>query len=409
MDGTFIKRERLLDKLKRGRKKDIVKIITGLRRSGKSVLLNNIFYDWLIADGVQKDHIIKISLDLKKWEALRDGDELYNYIAQTIKDDELYYVFLDEIQMTDGFEEVVNSIKAEFNTDVYITGSNSKLLSHDISTIFRGRGMEIKVFPLSFSEFFQYRNIGKREAFEEYIIFGGLPYAVMETEREEKRSYLNMIFDTVVTRDMLERYKIRNPSLFLSIIELLCSSIGSYVSASKISNTLKSNGFKTADNETVSRYLSYMLDSFLFYRADRFDIKGKEYLKTQHKYYASDMGLRNAAIQYRQLEITHIIENIVYLELIRRGYIADIGRNREKEIDFVARALNGNQYYIQVSYSIEDKSVKDRELSAFRHLDDGFKKILITMDQNPLTNLGNGYRMIHLFDFLLNDDALERL
>lgn len=409
MDGTFIKRERLLDKLKRGRKKDIVKIITGLRRSGKSVLLNNIFYDWLIADGVQKDHIIKISLDLKKWEALRDGDELYNYIAQTIKDDELYYVFLDEIQMTDGFEDVVNSIKAEFNTDVYITGSNSKLLSHDISTIFRGRGMEIKVFPLSFSEFFQYRNIGKREAFEEYIIFGGLPYAVMETEREEKRSYLNMIFDTVVTRDMLERYKIRNPSLFLSIIELLCSSIGSYVSASKISNTLKSNGFKTADNETVSRYLSYMLDSFLFYRADRFDIKGKEYLKTQHKYYASDMGLRNAAIQYRQLEITHIIENIVYLELIRRGYIADIGRNREKEIDFVARALNGNQYYIQVSYSIEDKSVKDRELSAFRHLDDGFKKILITMDQNPLTNLGNGYRMIHLFDFLLNDDALERL
>ena len=158
MDGTFIKRERLLDKLKRGRKKDIVKIITGLRRSGKSVLLNNIFYDWLIADGVQKDHIIKISLDLKKWEALRDGDELYNYIAQTIKDDELYYVFLDEIQMTDGFEEVVNSIKAEFNTDVYITGSNSKLLSHDISTIFRGRGMEIKVFPLSFSEFFQFLN-----------------------------------------------------------------------------------------------------------------------------------------------------------------------------------------------------------------------------------------------------------
>ncbi|MCR5662363.1 MAG: ATP-binding protein [bacterium] len=409
MNDAYIKRDRLLEKLKRGRKKDIVKIITGLRRSGKSVLLNNIFYDYLLSDGVPKDHIIKLSLDLKKWAALRDGDELYNYIAQNIKNDELYYVFIDEIQMADGFEEVVNSIKAEFNADVYITGSNSKLLSHDISTIFRGRGLEIKVFPLSFSEFLQYRNIDKREAFEEYITFGGLPYAVLETEIEGKRSYLNMIFNTVVARDMLERYKIRNSALFISIIELLCSSIGSYVSSAKIANTLKSNGFRTADNETVSRYLSYMLDSFLFYRADRYDIKGKEYLKTQHKYYAADMGLRNAAIQYRQIEITHIIENVVYLELIRRGYVADIGRNREKEIDFVVRALNGRQYYIQVSYSIEDKSVKERELSAFRHLDDGFKKILITMDHNPLTNLENGYQMINLFDFLLNEDALERL
>ena len=403
----YIRRDQLLDKLVRYRKKDIVKVITGIRRCGKSVLLNDIYYDYLLADGVPPDHIIKVSLDLKKWEALRNGDALYHYIAESIRDDELYYVFLDEIQLVAGFEEVVNSIKAEFHTDVYITGSNSKLLSHDISTIFRGRGIEIKVFPLSFAEFLAYRQIDKADAFDEYIRFGGLPYAVTESGEQEKRAYLDMIVNTVVTRDMLERYDIRNEALFIALIELLCSSIGAYVSPGKIAATLKSNGFKTVDNETISRYLSHICDSFLFYRADRYDIKGKEYLKTQNKYYAADMGLRNAAIHYRQHEITHIIENVVYLELLRRGYLVDIGKNREKEIDFVAKDLSGISYYIQVSYTVQDAAVRAREISAFYHLDDGYKKILITMDRNPLTNLENGYRMLHLFDFLLNDRALE--
>ncbi len=403
----YIKREQLLNKLIRYRKKDIVKVITGIRRCGKSVLLNELFYEYLLSDGVRSDHIIKVSLDLKKWEALRNGDMLYHYIAEAIHDDEMYYVFLDEIQLVDGFEEVVNSIKAEFNTDVYITGSNSKLLSHDINTIFRGRGIEIKVFPLSFAEFLAYRQTDKMDAFDEYVQFGGLPYAVRETEEQEKRSYLDMMINTVVTRDMIERYDIRNEALFIALIELLCSSIGAYVSTNKIANTLKSNGFKSVDNETISRYLSHICDAFLFYRADRYDIKGKEYLKTQNKYYAADMGLRNAAIHYRQIEITHIIENLVYLELLRRGYIVDIGKNRNKEIDFVAKELSGKRYYIQVSYTIQDEDVKERELSAFRLLDDGYKKILITMDRNPLSNLENGYQMMHLFDFLLNDQALE--
>ena len=306
----------------------------------------------------------------------------------------MYYVFLDEIQLVDGFEEVVNSIKAEFNTDVYITGSNSKLLSHDINTIFRGRGIEIKVFPLSFAEFLAYRQTDKLDAFDEYVQFGGLPYAVRETEVQEKRSYLDMMINTVVTRDMIERYDIRNEALFIALIELLCSSIGAYVSTNRIANTLKSNGFKSVDNETISRYLSHICDAFLFYRADRYDIKGKEYLKTQNKYYA-------------EIEITHIIENLVYLELLRRGYIVDIGKNREREIDFVARELGGRQYYIQVSYTIQDEATKEREISAFRRLDDGYKKILITMDRNPLSNLENGYQMMHLFDFLLNERALE--
>ena len=403
----YIKRDQLLNKLIQYRKKDIVKIITGIRRCGKSVLLNELFYEYLLSDGVQADHIIKVSLDLKRWESLRNGDKLYHYIADAIHDDELYYVFLDEIQLVDGFEEVVNSIKAEYNTDVYITGSNSKLLSHDINTIFRGRGIEIKVFPLSFAEYFAYRQTDKLDAFDEYVLFGGLPYAAQETEEQGKRSYLDMVVNTVVTRDMIERYDIRNEALFIALVELLCSSIGTYVSTNKIANTLKSNGFKTADNETVSRYLSHICDAFLFYRADRYDIKGKEYLKTQNKYYAADMGLRNAAIHYRQIEITHIIENLVYLELLRRGYIVDIGKNRDKEIDFVARELGGRQYYIQVSYTIQDGTTRERELSAFRRLDDGYKKILITMDHNPLSNLEYGYQMMHLLDFLLNEKALE--
>jgi predicted AAA+ superfamily ATPase len=357
----YIKRDLLLEKLIRYRKKDIVKVITGIRRCGKSVLLNEIYYDYLLADGVPSDHIIKVSLDLKKWEALRDGDALYHFVAEAIRDEELYYVFLDEIQLVEGFEEVVNSIKAEFNTDVYITGSNSKLLSHDINTIFRGRGIEIKVFPLSFAEFLSFRQIDKMDAFDEYVRFGGLPYAVREIEEQEKRSYLDMMVNTVVTRDMIERYDIRNEALFIALIELLCSSIGAYVSTNKIANTLKTNGFKSVDNETISRYLSHICDAFLFYRADRYDIKGKEYLKTQNKYYAADMGLRNAAIHYRQIEITHIIENLVYLELLRRGYIVDIGKNREKEIDFVAKDLSGKRYYIQVSYTIQDEAVKERE------------------------------------------------
>ncbi len=403
----YIKRDQLLQKLIRYRKKDIVKIITGIRRCGKSVLLNELYYDYLLSDGVPSDHIIKVSLDLRRWRMLRDADALYDYLVQEFKDDDLYYVFLDEIQLVDGFEEVVNSIKAEFNTDIYITGSNSKLLSHDINTLFRGRGIEIKVFPLSFSEFLSFRQIDKMDAFDEYVRFGGLPYAVMETGEQEKRAYLDMIVNTVVTRDMIDRYRIRNEALFIALIELLCSSIGSYVSTNKITNTLKSNGFQSVDNETISRYLTYICDAFLFYKADRYDIKGKEYLKTQNKYYVTDIGLRNAAIQYRQIEITHIIENLVYLELLRRGYIVDIGKNREKEIDFVAKELSGKRYYIQVSYTIQDEAVREREVSAFRLLDDGYKKILITMDRNPLSNLENGYQMLHLFDFLLNEQALE--
>ena len=403
----YIPRDRLLEKLIHYRGKDLVKIITGIRRCGKSVLLNELFYDYLLKDGVFPDHIIKISFDMKKWEALRDSDALYQYICRTITGDDLYYIFLDEIQMVDGFEEVVNWIKAEFHADIYISGSNSRMLSSDVNTIFRGRGIEIRVFPLSFSEYYSWRQTGREEAFDEYMKYGGMPYTALETDERYKQEYLEMVVSTVVTKDMIQRYNIRNERLFTGLIEFLCSSIGSYVSPGKIANTLKSSGFKTADNETISRYLSHICDAFLFYRVNRFDIKGKEYLKTQNKYYAADPGLRNAFIQYRQIEISHMLENIVYLELLRRDYIVDIGKNREKEIDFVVSDLGGKRYYLQVSYTVSGENTKERELSAFRLLDDGYKKILITMDKNPLQNLENGYCFLGIYDFLLNENSLE--
>ena len=318
------------------------------------------------------------------------------------------YVFIDEVQKIIDFQKACDSLYIKKNVDLYITGSNSRFLSSDINTIFRGRGIGIKVFPLSFSEFCSYKKAAdKQDVFDEYIRFGGMPYAVTEEAPSEKIAYLNMLSDTVVKRDMIDRYGIRNEALFNALLEFLCSAIGSYISTSKIANTLKSNGFKTADNETISRYLSYMCDAFLFYKVQRYDVKSREYLKTQNKYYVTDIGLRNAVTNYRQIEITHIIENIVYIELLRRGYMVDVGKNRDKEIDFVVSSYDGKRWYIQVSYTIEEESTKERELSAFRKLDDGYKKILITMDRNPLSNLERGYQMMHLFDFLLNENALE--
>lgn len=404
----YIPRDQLLSKLINYRDKDLVKIITGIRRCGKSVLLNELYNNYLLRDGVPEDHIIKVALDLRRWKHLRDGDALYNYIRECIADSDTYYVILDEIQLVDNFEEVVNSIKAEYNTDVYITGSNSRFLSSEINTIFRGRGIEIKVFPLSFAEFLSSREgMDKQDAFDEYVRYGGLPYTITETDPVEKSAYLNMVAETVVMRDLIDRYDIRNEELFRALVKFLCSSIGSYISINKIANTLKSSGFKTADNETVGRYLNHICDAYLFYKVNRYDIKGKEYLKTNSKYYAADIGIRNAITNYRQIEITHIIENLVYVELVRRGYLVDIGKNREKEIDFIAHTPDGKKCYIQVSYTIQDEKTRDRELSSFRNLDDGYRKILITMDRNPLSNLDNGYIMIHLFDFLLNEQALH--
>lgn len=403
----MIKRDYYLKKLIDYKDKEIVKIITGIRRCGKSYLLFNIYYDYLLSVGIKEENIIRINLESIRYKNLREPEKLFQYLDNLIKKDERYYIFIDEIQLIDQFEDVVNGIKIDFDCDLYITGSNSKLLSSEINTKLRGRGIEIKVFPLSFKEFYDGTS-DKNVAFNEYIKYGGLPYINSLDKEYEKTEYLKMLNDTVATKDIIERNKIRNEGVFNALLDLLCSSIGSYVSPNKIANTLNSNGFKTVNSETINNYLKYLTDAFLFYKAQRYDIKGKEYLKTQNKYYVCDLGLRNERLGYRQIEMTHVIENIVYLELLRRNYEVDIGKNRESEIDFVART-GDDLYYVQVSLTIEDSATKERELKAFKGLDDGYKKIVITMDNNPLSRLENGYKMLNIFDFLLNEDSLTKI
>lgn len=401
----MIKRNYYLNRLIDYKDKDIIKIITGVKNSGKSYLLFNIYYDYLLSVGIKEENIIRINLESIHYKNLREPEKLFQYLDNLIKKDKRYYIFIDEIQLLDQFEDVVNGIKIDFDCDLYITGSNSKLLSSEINTKLRGREIEIKVFPLSFKEFYDGTS-DKNVVFNEYIKYGGLPYINSLDKEYEKTEYLKMLNDTVATKDIIERNKIRNEGVFNALLDILCSSIGSYVSPNKIANTLNSNGFKTVNSETINNYLKYLTDAFLFYKAQRYDIKGKEYLKTQNKYYVCDLGLRNERLGYRQIEMTHVIENIVYLELLRRNYEVDIGKNRESEIDFVART-GDDLYYIQVSLTIEDNATKERELKAFKGLDDGYKKIVITMDNNPLSRLENGYKMLNIFDFLLNEDSLK--
>lgn len=404
----YINRQKYLDKLISQKDKDIVKVITGIRRCGKSVLLFNIYYDYLLSIGVKKENIIKINLETKRNEGLRDADALYNAVVEQIVTDEKYYVFIDEIQFVDGFEDVVNGLRVDYNCDVYITGSNSKLLSKDINTKMRGRSIEIKVYPLSFAEFYAYYGGDKRQCFNNYLMYGGLPYLVTENDNKNKVEYLKMICDTVVGNDIIDRHGIRQGNLFEAVIEFLCSNIGSYVSANKIADTLKSNGYSKVTHDTIGNYLDFVCDAYLFYKAQRYDIKGKQYLKTLNKYYIADLGIRNSKLNYRQIEITHSLENIIYLDLIRRGYIVDIGKNNVKEIDFVARD-DKNLYYIQVAYTLNDPDKNEQEVSSFYGLDDGYKKIVITMDDDPFVNLKNGYKKINVFDFLLNDNILEEI
>ena len=404
----YIKRQKYLDKLISQKDKDIVKVITGIRRCGKSVLLFNIYYDYLLKIGVKKENIIKINLETKRNEGLRDANALYNAIVEQMVGDERYYVFIDEIQFVDDFEDVVNGLRVDYNCDVYITGSNSKLLSKDINTKMRGRSIEIKVYPLSFAEFYAYYGGDKRQCFNNYLMYGGLPYLVTEDDNKNKVEYLKMICDTVVGKDIIDRHGIRQGNLFEAVIEFLCSNIGSYVSANKIADTLKSNGYSKVTHDTVGNYLDFVCDAYLFYKAQRYDIKGRQYLKTLNKYYIADLGIRNSKLNYRQIEITHSLENIIYLDLIRRGYIVDIGKNNVKEIDFVARD-DKNLYYIQVAYTLSDPDKNEQEVSSFYGLDDGYKKIVITMDDDPFVNLKNGYKKINVFDFLLNDNILEEI
>ena len=403
----IIERPVYLAMLVKQKDRDLIKVITGVRRCGKSVLLFEIYSKYLIGSGITEEHIIKVNLENKENIRLRNSNALYDYINHRKTDDSKYYVMIDEIQYIQDFEDLVNSLKND-GCDVYITGSNSRMLSSDIRTALRGRSIEIKVYTLSFAEYYAFVGGDKRAAYNQYLLYGGFPYAATEPDVDNKIEYLKMLESTVATKDIIDRYGIRNDNLFNAVYDFMCSNIGSIISAKKIADTLKSNGFKTITPDTVGNYLSYLCESFLFYKVYRYDIKGKEYLKTLNKYYISDMGLRNAKMNYRQLEVTHALENIIYLELISRGYMVDIGKNMDKEIDFIA-ADSKDTYYIQVAYSMIDADKREQEISSFRKIDDGYKKIVITMDDDPFTILENGYKKLNAIEFLLDSESLRKI
>lgn len=414
-----IKRDYYLNKLISKRNNKLIKIVTGIRRCGKSYLLDPIFKNYLLDNGVDENHIIKLELDSIENEAYNNPKKLYEYVMERAVDNNTYYVILDEIQKVNDFESVLNSFLRKPNLDVYVTGSNSKFLSSDIITEFRGRGDEIKVYPLSFKEFMSTYNGNEINGLNEYINYGGLPLITTFKNVEEKIDYLNFQKDNVYINDVIERNNIRNDEELKTLIEIISSSIGSLTNPTKLYNTFISKGNKNITNKTIASYLKYFEESFLIEKSKRFDVKGKKYIETPSKYYFVDIGIRNSLINFRQLEKTHIMENIIYTELRRRCFNVDVGivekRNNLKngkkdykqlEIDFVANK-GSDKYYIQSAYNIEDSNKREQELQSLLNVGDNFKKIVIVYDSFIKWQDDNGIIYISIYDFLLNEDSLK--
>ena len=414
-----IKRNYYLNKLISKRNNKLIKIVTGIRRCGKSYLLDPIFKDYLLDNGVDENHIIKLELDSIENEECTDPKKLYEYVMEKIVDKEIYYIILDEIQKVTNFESVLNSFLRKPNLDVYVTGSNSKFLSSDIITEFRGRGDEIKVYPLSFSEFMSVYNGNEINGLNEYINYGGLPLITTFKSAEEKIDYLNFQKDNVYINDVIERNDIRNDEELKTLIEIISSSIGSLTNPTKLYNTFISKGNKNITNKTIALYLKYLEESFLIEKSKRFDIKGKKYIETPSKYYFVDIGIRNSLINFRQIEKTHIMENIIYTELRRRGFNVDVGivekrkidENGKKdykqlEIDFVVNK-GSDKYYIQSAYSIEDNNKREQESQSLLNVSDNFKKMVIVYDSFIKWQDDNGIIYISIYDFLLNENSLK--
>ncbi len=414
-----IKRNYYLNKLTSKRNNKLIKIVTGIRRCGKSYLLDPIFKDYLLDNGVDENHIIKLELDSIENEECTDPKKLYEYVMEKIVDKEIYYIILDEIQKVTNFESVLNSFLRKPNLDVYVTGSNSKFLSSDIITEFRGRGDEIKVYPLSFSEFMSVYNGNEINGLNEYINYGGLPLITTFKSAEEKIDYLNFQKDNVYINDVIERNDIRNDEELKTLIEIISSSIGSLTNPTKLYNTFISKGNKNITNKTIALYLKYLEESFLIEKSKRFDIKGKKYIETPSKYYFVDIGIRNSLINFRQIEKTHIMENIIYTELRRRGFNVDVGivekrkidENGKKdykqlEIDFVVNK-GSDKYYIQSAYSIEDNNKREQESQSLLNVNDNFKKMVIVYDSFIKWQDDNGIIYISIYDFLLNENSLK--
>lgn len=414
-----INRERYLNKIIQRKHNRLVKIITGIRRCGKSYLLFNLFYDHLIQSGVDGDHIIKIALDDWANKEFRDPDRLYGYVKSSIRDDKMYYILLDEVQLITHFEDVLNGLMHVNNCDVYVTGSNAKFLSKDIITEFRGRGDQIHIYPLSFSEFLSAYNGSKEDAWKEYMLYGGLPNIVLMQSSELKKEFLINLFNETYLNDVISRYNIRNDAELGELINILASLIGSLTNPNKLSDTFKSVKKTDISNHTIKSYLDYFEDSFLIQNSLRYDVKGKKYINTPSKYYFTDIGLRNARLNFRQLEENHIMENIIYNELKIRGFSVDVGVvtlntkdadgksiRKQLEIDFICN--KGDQkYYIQSAFRMDSEEKEKQELRSLNSLDDSFKKIIVIRNKELMTKDENGYLRIGLLDFLLNDNSLD--
>jgi len=379
---------------------DIIKVITGIRRSGKSKLLE-MFREHLKEQGVKDEQMISINFESAEFEDIIDRKELYRYVKDRIYKGGKTYIFLDEIQTVKDFERPVNSFMVDFDADIYLTGSNAHLLSSDLSTLLSGRYVEIKMYPLSFKEYVsaQRTHISAEDLFYNYMKYGGFPFLVNENSERKIGTYLDGIYNTVVFKDVVQRNAIKDTALLEKLIRFVFSSIGSLVSSASISRTLKSNN-RGATNETIDNYLEMLCKAQIVSKAVRYDIKGKEYLKTLYKYYVTDLGLRNHILGYRQTEPTHALENIIYFELLRRGYKVDLGKVGDKEVDFVAHNEHELKYY-QVAWTVNDsRKTLDRECRPFDMIPDHYEKTLLTMDRDPYDSV-NGVKKVNVIDFLL--------
>lgn len=407
--------EQLINRMNNG----MIKVITGMRRCGKSYLLYNIFRNYLINTGINEDHIICVHLDDYDNAELLDPNRLNAYIKEQILDSENYYILLDEIQLVPDFESLLNGLLYKGNLDVYVTGSNSKFLSSDIITEFRGRGDEVRVRPLTFSEIYSATGGDKRDCLEEYLHFGGMPLCVLARTQEQKQQYLMNLYQTIYLRDLKERHTIDHPEEFGELFEMLASGIGSLTNPKKLSDTFKSVKNSSISPDTVSRYIDYTRDAFIVDKAVRYDIKGKKYISTPSKYYFSDLGIRNAILKYRQYEPNHIMENLIYNELCYRGFEVDVGTvikngvnengNGSKdrlEVDFVANK-GYKRFYIQSVYRMDNDEKLAQEQRSLDCIKDSFTKVLIVFDSTMHYQNEKGYLVIGLLDFLMNTDLIN--
>ena len=411
----YFSRQRYLNKLIAHKNNHLIKVITGIRRSGKSFLLFDIFYKHLKSEGITDDHIIRIDLENRRNKSLRNPDALIAHIDGLMTDKDTYYIMLDEVQMVSEFEDVLNSYTKIDNADVYVTGSNSKFLSRDVITEFRGRGDEIHLYPLSVAEIAEaVPQLGWEQLWQHYLTYGGLPFTVQLQSDDEKSSYLKQLFSETYLRDIKERHNVRNDMALETILDIVSSSVGSLTNPSKLERTFNSLSRTTLSSATIKEYLSYLEDAFLIHRAMRFDIKGKKYISTPYKYYFSDIGLRNARLNFRQIEETHIMENVIYNELLMRGYNVDVGvveirqgdDRKQIEIDFVVNR-GSQRYYIQSAYAIPSEEKWRQETRPLEAVGDSFKKIVIVKDDILLRHDDRGITTLGLRQFLLDENSIN--